>query len=416
MSAAANLERWSIPSEGVNLSDEMPDYGHVVRRKGRKGPEIDFYPEIKGRGRYLCSYRGTAFESIEEAERVRILINSDCRSMSLPDAIDRFRGPRSQKTQAWHVCEAFLEHARKTGSLKTGRPYAGRTVTHYTAVLNRARPFIEGQTFEELTRPKRLAELKAWYRNERGLRFETEMANAFIALKAVARFYAQDRPGFRVEWPPLDSKTKTAQRNRKRRRARETTLTLRQVAERVEAIPERRQVPYWLLFFSQRRLSEIRGILGVDCERPRVFIGRAADGKQGGAPIRDSAKTDEDGWYPMPEFVWELIERHCTAARFDPAQPLVQNDDPRAPAGCISDEALRDGWDMAGKRLEQTHVPLYRAMKGTGISGLLDAGVSEEDVLALTGHTERATLDIYDRKRETRRQRAVTQLDELRRK
>ena len=304
---------WTSDEVRASLMGMAPQYGRVARVQG-KGIVIDFSPEIRDSERYLWTFYGKPFASEAEAEGVRQRICEAARSVPIREAITQFRGRLSRKSQAWAVCDRFLDSAARVGSLRTGEPYAQRTIAHYRAVLTRAEPFMRGMTFDLLCSTRKLTEFRAWFRNERDLESDTEMLNAFIALKAVARFYAQERPGFRVEWPPLPSKTKAAQKNRKRRRKPEAKLTLPEVVQRIEAIPEARRIPFWLMFFTQSRIAEIRGILGVDYERPRVRIQQSADGKRAIDPVRDSTKTDEDGAYTLPDWLCDLIDQYSTAA------------------------------------------------------------------------------------------------------
>lgn len=414
------------PSEAVREElMAVADFGRVrwVQAKGRRAPVIDFSPELRDRRRFLWSFYGRAFRDDVEAEEVRRRICGLATELgSLTEAIDRFRSPRSRRETVWSVCEQFLAEAPLLGSSRTGQPYAARTLGHYRAVLERARGPLEAATMSQLFRPRDLAQLRAWFQapppDGRGLEHETEAANCFAALRAVVRHYQLDHPDFDVAWPPMPTKTTIAKRARKARlKAHERgrlKLTLPQVAHAIEAIPARNRALFWVWFFTQARKTEIRAVLGRDYHAGRISIERSAEGKAPDAPIRHSTKTDHDGVYEMPDFVVALIEEHCTHARFDPELPLFRPTDARARGPMYSDDAIAATWRTALEACDLPWVPPYQAMKHTGVSALLDAGVPIEWVLDQTRLTTASVLGAhYDEAKAARRKAVVGKLVEL---
>jgi len=270
-------------------------------------------------------------------------------------------------------------------------------------------------------RPESLADFRAWFTapppEGRGLEDGTEASNALIVLRAVVRWYQLERPEFVVQWPSAPTKLTLARRARKRRERQQgradARLTLPQVVQAIGTIAESRQPIYWAMFFTQARPSEARACLGVDWSRPRLRIARAAESGSSRATICDVNKTDADGCYTLPDWVADLIDRHCTAARFDPSEPLFQNPDTRAAGRLYSDDALRDVWMSALDRLGLPRVPLYRALKHTQVSALRDAGLPVDEIVDQCRWAGPAMLEHYDTARDERRERVVLRLAEL---
>ena len=131
----------------------MENHGRVVELPSRPGPVIDFSPQLTGRQRYLWSCYGRKFKSVEQAEQVRAIINSSCRHMSLADAIEPFRSPRSAKNLVWKTCQRFLLDAESGASLRTHEEYAPRTIVHYEGVLRRSRPFMAELSMNDFFKP-----------------------------------------------------------------------------------------------------------------------------------------------------------------------------------------------------------------------------------------------------------------------
>ena len=402
---------------------DMPDYGRVVEFPGRPGPVIDFSPDLKGRRRYLWAFYGKKFTSREEAETVRTGINSAAKNMSLGEAVDQFRSPRSQKDTVWETCERFLDVAPSIGSQRTGKNYTPRTIYHYERVLTRARPYFDEMSMRDFFQPDSLAGFRSWFRlpkeeGGRGLGSETEMANAMIALRAVVRWYQTKNPNFDVRWPSMPGKLTIAKRDRKRQRTRENRrgrlkLRLGEVVRIIALIPEEKQPIYWCLFFTQCRITEARAVLGCDYENGRIYIERSAAGAGPKSKILDETKNDIDGGYLLPEFVQAIINEHCTHARFDEKAPLFRNPHPQATGHMWAEGAITEVWKSATKRAGQPYVPTYVAMKNTQVSALREAGISIDDIVEQCRWASSQMMAHYDDARDERRDAVVIKLGEL---
>lgn len=413
--AAANLERMPDAERRAMLLD-VPNVGKVRQRYGRVF--IDFSPELRDGSRYLWTFFGKAFESPAAAELVRSRICQDAATMPLIDAVARYRGRRSRNHSATDVIDRYLEAAKTTPSDRTGLIVRPRTLAAYGAVLRRARPALEGLTIAEATRSDYLRQLKGWFRvpveqGGRGLQSDQEARNFFAAFRAVIAWYRTTRSDFPApDWPPMPTAL-TAKRRNLARQAPRQRLSLPEVVRAIDAIPEKRQPFYWALFYTQARPTEVRGVLGEDWARPRLRIRRSAEGKSSSAAIAPTTKTEETGAYELPDWVGELIDRHCTGARFDPSSPLFRSTDPRAAGPLLSDDAIRDTWASACERAGVPFVSVYRAFKHTQVSALRDAGISIEDIVDQCRWTSASMLEHYDDAKDVRRGAVVARLDEL---
>jgi hypothetical protein len=239
-------------------------------------------------------------------------------------------------------------------------------------------------------------------------------------------FYQISHPRFSVDWPPNPTKQTIAKKARKERHRRggkrENTLTLPQVVQAIAAIPPDRQPIFWALCFTQCRVCEARGVLGHDyisedegegLEKGRLFIERSAAAKSANAEIRNTTKTGVDGSYLLPEFVQELIARHCSHARLDPDLPLFRNPHRLAGGDLYSDDAIRDTWETALSHLGLSWVPVYRAMKHTQVSALRAAGMPVDDIVEQCRWASPDMMSVYDTGRDKRRDGVVQKLNEL---
>lgn len=414
--AAANLGRMADDERRAMLL-AVPDFGRVRRRPDGR-IFLDFSPELRDGNRYLWTFFGKAFESEGAAESVRQRICQDAARMPLVDAVAGFRGRRSRSHKATEIIDRYLEAAATTASDRTGQLIRPRSLAAYRAVLRRGRPFWEGMTIGDLCRASTLRQLKGWFRvpvahGGRGLESDQEARACFAALRAVVAWYRTTRTDFPAPaWPPMPTAL-TAKRRNLARQATRSRLTLPEVVRGIDAIPEDRQPLFWVLFYTQARPSEVRGVLGEDWARPRITIRRSAESKHAGADIAATTKTGETGSYELPEWVSALIDKHCTGARFDPSAPLFTNRDARARGGVWSDDAIRATWVSASKRAGIPWVPVYRAFKHTQVSALRDAGISIEDIVDQCRWSSSAMLEHYDEARDARRSAVVARLDAL---
>lgn len=415
MSAPAQAISGRMPTDSRQaMLVAVPNVGRVVMYRGH--PAIDFSPELRGTKRYLYTFSGRPFKSADHAEEIRLTICRDARHMPLEDAIARFKGPRSRAHRATDVIARYLEAAPDLVSERTDRRLAPRTVAAYKAVLERAEPFFEDMTIHQATQADTLRRFKAWFqvpaeRGGRGLTSDHEGRNAFAAFRAVVAWYRTTRKDFpEPDWPSMPTAITAKRRNRSRREV-EKRLTLPQVVRAIDKLPPNRQGIFWAMFYTGARITEARGILGLDWQRPRLSVCRSAESREGGCPVRDTTKTGETGVYELPEWVCNLIDQHRRS--IDPEAPLFQNPDPRAPAGVISDDALRDAWMTACDAAGVPRVSVYRAMKHTQVSALRAAGIPIDDVVDQYRLTAAATLEHYDEQKNERRGAIVTRLDEL---
>lgn len=420
----ASTEMSSVSRAIPRLADEqrraillaMPEHGRVTRLKNRI--VIDFSPALRGSDRYLWAFAGKAFETTEAAESVRQRICIRSTAIPLVDAVAEFRGSRSRNHRVADVIDRFLEAARTTPSDRTGTLLSPRTLAAYKAVLRRSKPFWTGMTISEACQADTLRRWKGWFRlpvnqGGRGLASDQEARNAFAAFRAVVAWYRTTRPDFPPpNWPSMPTASTAKRRNVARRRV-ENRLTLPEVVRGIDAIPEARQPLFWVLFYTQARPAEVRGVLGEDWARPKLTIRRSAATRHSGAEIRPTTKTGETGTYELPEWVCDLIDRHCTGARFDPSKPLFANPDPRAGGPLFSDDAIRDTWIAATKHAQIPWAPVYRAFKHTQVSALRDAGISIEDIIDQCRWTSASMLDHYDERKDERRGSVVARLDEM---
>lgn len=412
MIAAAQIGRMPDAEKRGNLL-VVPEFGRVTRKRGRI--VLDFSPDLRGSARYLYSFAGKAFNDEAHAESVRLAICTDARHMPLEDAIARFKSQRSRVHQVSDVIDRFIKAApaipkENEGQVEFLRP---RSVEAYKRVLNRAKPFWGRMTIAEATQAKNLRQFKAWFRipkpEGRGLKTDQEARAAFGAFRACIAWYRTERPEFpEPNWPKMPTAAKA-----KGMKKPTVRLTLAQVVAGIDAIPLPRQPIFWAMFYTQARITEARGVLGEDWRRPVLTICRSAETKHAGAPIAPTTKTGETGSYTLPEWVCDLFDQHCTAARFDPSQPLFQNPSPLATPGTIGDQSIHDTWERASEKAGLPWVPPYRAFKHTQVTAMRDAGISIEEIVDQCRWTNDSMLEFYDERKDERRSGVVTKLDEM---
>ncbi|MCH7868383.1 MAG: hypothetical protein IH881_11860, partial [Myxococcales bacterium] len=128
----------------------------------------------------------------------------------------------------------------------------------------------------------------------------------------------------------------------------------------------------------------------------RIYIERSAAGPASTAAILDKTKNDHDGDYLMPPFVQELIQQHCTGARFDEKTPLFKNCHPQAVGPLWGEDALRQMWKRATDRSGLPWMPVYQALKHTQVSALRAFGVSRDDIVEQCRWASAEMLESYD--------------------
>lgn len=396
---------------------DVPDVGRVVRLRNRIA--LDFSPHLRGTDRYLYAFAGRPFVSQEQAIEVLQTIRRDARHMPLVDAAARFKGRRARAHLATEVVERYLAAAPMLVSERTDRMLRPRTIAAYAAVLRRMRPFLEGQTILEATRADTLRRLKAWYRlpaekGGRGLATDQEARLAFGAFRAVVAWYRTTRRDFpEPDWPSMPSAIAARRRSKVSRHEREIRLTLDDVVRVISRMPEGRQLPYWLMFYTGARPTEARAVLVEDWARPYVRIGRSASGATSRAEALDGTKTYEARTCRLPDHVCELADRAAREYRLQPRAPLCRNQSPIARGPLIAHETLGDWWAAASAAAGVPLVPLYRAMKHSQVSALISAGLDPNRVAEMYAVGEGVLRDHYDERRDERRGEVVDMLEKL---
>lgn len=394
---------------------EMPNFGRVTT-KGKR-IVLDFYPDLKGPARYLQSFAGKAFTDESHAETVRAAICRDARSMGLSEAVAQFRSSRSRANKISKVFEDFYEavESKRWQSERTGEFLSPRTIGAYKRVLKRAAPYFEGMTVAEATDGRTLRDFKAWFRRPkpdgRGLKSDQETRNAFAALRSVIRWYRVQNPIFQApDWPPMPTAATAKRKNENERN--ENRLTLPETVRGIDCIPPERQPLFWVLFYTQARPTEVRGVLGADWKSPTLTIRRSAEGSSSNSGIRDTTKTGESGKWELPGWVCDLIDEHCGHVRFSPRLPLFRNPNPQAQGDIYSYDALRDTWALATAQAEIPWVPVYKAFKHTIVTAFRDSGMDIEEIVAQCRFRSDQMVDVYDQRADERRSGTVSVLDE----
>lgn len=394
---------------------DVPDHGRVTRLGGRI--VLDFSPALRGAERYLWSFSGRPFLDESHAEEVRQTICADARHLPLADAVARFRGRRSRSHRATTVIDRYLEAAPGLVSERTDRRLAPRTLGAYRRVLDRSRPFFEGLTIHEATQADTLRRWKAWFRRPvseggRGLASDQEGRNAFAAFRAVVAWYRTTRRDFpEPDWPSMPTALTAKRRNRARREA-ERHLSLAEVVQVIERVPEDRRAIFWIMFYTGARPTEARGILVRDWARPRLTIRRSAAGDLSSSEVRDWTKTEEEGSYDLPSWLCEMIDRTAKPNRLRLDAPLCPPHR-KARGALVSYDALRDLWVAASEAAGVPVISVYRAMKHTQVSALRAAGLSLEEIVDQYRWTGPAMVEHYDERKNERRGGVVKRLDEL---
>lgn len=406
-------------SERLAMLMDVPEWGRVTTKGDRI--VIDFYPELKGRARYLQSAGGKAFPTREQAETVLLALRQRAHVMGLEEAVNEFRSSRSKGARVAGVIEGYFQ-AVESGfwqSPRTGRVPSPRTVAAYRRVLKRAEPYFGGLTWGEFMDSRRLAHFKAWFRapepEGRGLLSDQETRNAFAALRAVVAWYEHEHPGWtRPKFPPIPTAARAKRENEADRN--ESRQTLPQTVAAIEAIPEDRQPIFWAMLYTQARPTEARGVLCGDFRAPRLTIRRSAEGDHSTDSVAPRTKTGERGVWELPAWLCALIERVCGPTWEPPERALFRNPDPQARGDLFSYDALRDTWVAACERASVPYVPLYRALKHGIVTAYLDAGMDIDDVIAQCRFRGDAMVEVYDLDADRRRQGNVARLDEWVRK
>ena len=385
----------------------VPDLGHIrSRTRATKSGErtywfIDWSPDLRGSDRHLRGIAGTPFSSRAEAEKTRKRVCGIVGDGKVPliEAVERFRRPQVQRFLIERLAADWLAAVRVEISPKTGRALAPYTLAGYEAVIQHHLDFWSGLTIQDIT-ARRLREWVAWMRG-RGLAPHT-IKNALVPIRGILRRYREDHPDLpEPVWPTIAVPRKQAQR-----------MTLRDVIAAFDAIQEERIGVYLIAFYTTGRPGEARAALieDYDFQTGKLRVGRALKTKSGKNRVEGAPKNDEVGVYELPEDLQRWIERWRGEARLDRTAPLAPNPET---GEAWSHGRMAKWWRRACEDAEVPYVPLYRALKHSPGTALLEAGLSREDLQAAFRHRSVGTQLAYDVASDARRQRATGKLVEL---
>jgi integrase len=113
----------------------------------------------------------------------------------------------------------------------------------------------------------------------------------------------------------------------------------------------------------------------------------------------------------LPDFVLELIERHCTHVRFDSSLPLFRN--PDSEASMWAHNALTNVWKAACASIGIPYSPPYQCLKHVQVSALRESGVPIDDIVEQCRWTSKEMMERYDVQRDDRRDKVTAQLGRL---
>lgn len=412
MSLAAKTGRMAEEERRAHLL-AMPEYGRAkyVKHRGETLPVIEFNKAEQDLGvpRQLRTFAGKRFESLEEAESVRNAINRDCVHMPLADAVARYKSDRAKDRRAVDVFRAYVKAAPTWRSPRTRAFLRQRTLDAYTRLFKRAEPFFGEMTIREATEPKELHRLAAWFRlpkpEGRGLKSDQEMRNFFAAFRAAVAWYRVQRTDFREpQWPSMPNAMTAKKTNLENRNRSSYRPTLAETVATIECVPEADRAFFWVLLFSEGRLTETRGLTGWDWERPRMQWRNSAATDNAASSIDPTTKSGVFRTVTLPDFVADLVDRHCQPARFDRDRPLFERETPDGRVGVVGKDWVQGRWRAACKRSGMPWVPPYTAMKKVGITAMLDAGLSLQTILDSAGLKRAETLEFYDLRADERRE------------
>jgi len=392
----ATATAWRITEERAKLRD-VPDVGKVRSRvrETRKGPEtyfyIDFYPHLKGAERRLYGVMGSKFRSEEDAENTRKRICHDASRLGLADAAAQFRQPRTRRNLVMTHAKRWLEEASR--SLM---PY---TVAGYRSILKQYFGFWEPKSIREIT----TANVREWVSElrSRGLS-EKSIKNALVPLRSTLTRYREERPEVPAPiWPKIRVSRQPQQR-----------MPLEDILSVLSAIPEEDAGVFLAAFYTMARPGEARALLieDYDFRSGRLTIRRALKTTSGENPVPGGTKTDETGVYALPGDLRAWLQKWRGEARLDRSAPLFPN--PRTGHAWATGR-MEKHWRLACERAQVPYVPVYRALKHSPGTALLEAGLSREDLQAAFRHKSARTTTIYELENTQRRERATAKLEEM---
>jgi len=376
------------------------EYGKVRSRRSRRkdGSElvqwrIDFSPQLQGSDRFLNGAHGQRFDDERDAERTRLRICTmvEDLELSLLDAVGRYRvGASKPNLIATHIARwrAWAE-----GELQ---PW---TLYDYDKSLRNHFGFWDGKVISDVTTPH----VRDWIAERRSAGCSPKVIkNAMVPLRAAFRHYREGSPKVPdIIWPAV-----------KVPKTRRQAMAFSDVLSVVAAIPEEDQGIFLCSLYTMCRPGEARGITvgSYDFKTGVLTIQEALKSKSGVAPKRGSTKTEESGDYPLPAELRDWIAKHRGTDRLQKRAPLFIN--PRS-GTAYSEKALRNRWITACTDAGVEYVSIYRALKHSPGTALLESGLSRDDLQAAFRHKSASTTMIYDLEKTQRRARATQKLEAL---
>lgn len=360
-------------------------------KRGRRCWRIDLSPAIRGHGRWVYGTVGHGFRSRKEAQTVLEYIRADAPRMGWVDAANQFRRTWVQQNTIAACGEIWLREASRT--------IAPHTLHGYQAVLRTHLGFWAGLGIQDVT----TANVRDWIAElaGKGLKPKT-ISNALRVLKQIVRRYREDHPWVSEPvWPRI-----------KVPRELQPRMPIEDIVATLDAVPEPAAGIFFCAFYTASRPNEVRGALiqDYDFKTGKLTICRALKTDSGVNPHPGGPKTGESGVYVVPGELGDWLLKWRGGARLQREEPLFPH--PTTGAAWES-KRMRLAWRKACERAGVEYVPLYRALKHSPVTALLEAGASLEDVQALCRHRRKSTTERYDLSNDERRARGSELLADL---
>jgi integrase len=358
---------------------------------------LDFSPYLHGNERRLFCDRGHSFESPEHAEAIVSQIRGiHARGMPLADAVADYRTQQAQPNLIGSKLSLWL------AELEQGGAHDPRTLQQYRRYAKdggHIAGFWAKRSIYDVGWDTLRASI-AWLRERQlGPKAITNVIACFRV------FYRWARRGHERDLPDIEFPTVKAGPKR-----RVQMMPLGDRAGAIACVPERDRGIFIALKMGIRPGEARAARVGdYDFGSGRLSIYEALKGDGAGAP-RGDTKTGQPGVYPVSRELREWIEQHAGDRRLQPDSPLFPNPNTGNP---YSAHRLREIWIAACGAADVEYVPLYRAMKHTSLTALVEDGVAKEDVRALARHRDERTTDRYLLQDDARRRRGMERLEEL---
>jgi integrase len=355
---------------------------------------LDFSPHLKGPDRFLYGDRGIGFEGPGEAEHTLRGIRIDAARVGLSEAVALRRKPeRRPNLVTTHAAQWLEEKAEDCA------PY---TVNGYRTIVRHHLDFWDGRIVREVT----TAGLKEWigHLTRKGLSVKTINGIALVVMRGLLKHAREADPTLLTLEIP-----KAKRRGPKPKRQR---MPLPDILQTLLKIRQEDRGIFMHMFYTMNRPGEARAALieDYDFDTGTFETCRALKTGSGVNPVEGTTKTDEDGACTLPADLRVWLAEHARWRRNRPEAPLYAN--PRTEAAYRMG-TLTDMWRNATEAADVPYVSLYRALKHSPGTALLEAGVPIGDLQAAYRHTTAAMTEAYDLEKRMRRERAMRRLEEL---